>query len=113
MSDAITERLIEEIVTLRQRVASLETQERPRRLVAAVTWDPPSLAAGAVAATTVSVPGAAVGDVAVADHDQIGARNVLLSAYVQAADTVRVVLRNETGATVDIASGTLRVVVWK
>lgn len=82
-----------------------------RHLTATATWDPALLAAGAVASTTITVTGAVAGDVAIASHDQLGANNVLISAHVQAADTVRVVLRNETGANLDIASGTLRVMV--
>jgi hypothetical protein len=37
----------------------------------------------------------------------------LLSAQVTAANTVTVTLRNDSGGTIDPASGTLRVTVWK
>jgi hypothetical protein len=36
-----------------------------------------------------------------------------LSAYVSAADTVTVVFQNETTGTIDLASGTVRAVVFK
>lgn len=84
-----------------------------RHLSATAVWDPPNLTNGSVASTTVTVTGAAVGDIAYAAHSSIGANNVIISANVQAADTVRVVLRNDTGGALDIASGTLRVNVWK
>jgi hypothetical protein len=67
----------------------------------------------AVTSTTITVTGAAAGDAALASHDQIGANDVLVSAHVQAADTVRVVIHNKTGGDLNIASGTLYVTVWK
>lgn len=82
-----------------------------RLLRAAKTWDPASLGSGAVASTTVTVTGAKLADPAYASLDGIGANDVLISAHVEDDDTVRVVIRNETGGTLDIASGTLRVMV--
>jgi len=84
-----------------------------QHLSATATWDPPSLNNGAVTSTTITVTGAGLGDIVNASHNQIGANNVIVSAHVQAADTVRVVLRNDSGGTLNIASGTLRVNVWK
>lgn len=85
-----------------------------QQLTATATWNPANMAAdGNVVSTTITVTGAAVGDVCYASHDQIGANDVLVSAHVQAADTVRVLLQNKTGGALDIASGTLRVLVWK
>ena len=83
-------------------------------LSATTTWDPGNLAAdGDVTATTITVTGAAVGDLAVASLDSIGANSLLLHAHVQAADTVRIILMNKTGGAHDVASGTLRAGVWK
>ena len=84
-----------------------------RTLTALATYNPPSLADGAIAATTIAVAGAVVGDVAYASHDKILTNNFQISAHVQSPDTVRVVFRNVSGATVDIVSGFLRVIVWK
>lgn len=85
-----------------------------KSLTNTATWDPGNMAAdGSVASTTLTVTGAAVGDVAHASLSTIGANDVLITAHVQAADTVRVVLQNKTGGALDIASGTLRVVVLK
>ncbi|MFN3652363.1 MAG: hypothetical protein ACK47B_22535 [Armatimonadota bacterium] len=83
-----------------------------QHLSAATTWDPPSLADGAVAATVVSVPGAVPGSIAGAGLSSLGGADVLLSAHVSAADQVRVVLQNRTGSALDLGSGTLRVGVW-
>lgn len=89
-----------------------ETRGPKPVLTASATWDPPALAASApTTSTTVSVPGAVTRDTVTVTHEQIGANDVLLSAHVQSADTVRVTLRNETGGTLDIGTGALRVVV--
>lgn len=77
------------------------------------TWNPGLLADGAVASTTVTVTGALVVDVATASHDAIGANDVIVSAHVQAADTVRIVIRNVSGGNVTIGSGISRVFVKK
>lgn len=76
------------------------------------TADPPSLAAGARVSATVTVPGAKVGDFAIASFSALTA-DVALSAAVTAADTVTVWFVNNGAGTVDLASGTLRVLVEK
>lgn len=84
-------------------------------LTGSVTYDPPSLATGLAANTTVTVTGAAVGDTVVATHSSVetAATSWVLTGYVSAVNTVRVVLLNVTGGTVDLGSGTLRVRVFK
>jgi hypothetical protein len=77
------------------------------------TWDPGNIANLSSANDTVTVTGASVGDVCSATLSTIGSRNMLITAHVQATDTVRVVLFNNEGATVDLPSGTLRVKVSK
>lgn len=82
-------------------------------LSGSATWDPANMAAdGDVVTTNVTVTGAAVGDFVVATFP-IGTNNVLISAHVSAANTVRVVLQNKTGGALDLASGTLAVRVLK
>ena len=83
-----------------------------RRLVASVTVDPASLTTGARVAATVTISGVKVGDFAVASFDPMNA-DISLSAQVTAADTVTVWFHNLGGGTVDLASGTLRVLVEK
>lgn len=77
------------------------------------TWNPASIAADAVATTTVSVRGARVGQPVSVGFSSITNENVLLTAQVQADNTVRVVLLNKTGGALDPASGTVKVVVWR
>lgn len=77
-----------------------------------VVYDPPSLADGAGTTTTVPVVGAALGDSASASFS-LDLQGVMISAWVSATGVVSVRLQNETGATVDLGSGTLRVVVNK
>lgn len=76
------------------------------------TWDPPSVANREGATTTVTVTGAALGGLAVASWSVALPDGVDLTAKVTAADTVTVTLWNLSGSTQDIASGTLRAMVW-
>jgi hypothetical protein len=84
-------------------------------LTGSATWDPGSLGNGVAANTTVTVDGAVAGDTVVATHSSVetAATSWILTGYVSAANTVRVVLLNVTSGTVDLASGTLRVRVFK
>jgi purine nucleoside permease len=86
---------------------------RGATLTGSATYNPPSLATSTMATTTVTVTGAALGDYVQAWSFTQDLAGILVSAYVSAADTVTVVLRNSTAGTLDIAEGTLRVVVEK
>ena len=77
------------------------------------TWDPPSLINGETATTSVTVPGANVGDPLVVGFSSISSVYWSLTAIVNSANTVSVKLTNNTGSTVDLASGTLKVRVNK
>jgi|GEM_PF-787669 len=87
----------------------------PESITVSVAWDPPSLITGSATTTTVSVAGAATTDSVVLNHSSVDAAGTawLMYGYVSAAGTVTVVLMNQTGSTVDLASGTLRVKVIK
>lgn len=77
------------------------------------TFDPASLAAGAgTTSSAITVTGAALGDYVLvsAPYDLAG---VLATAYVTAANTVKITLLNTTGAAVDLASGTWKIRVLK
>lgn len=76
-------------------------------LAGAATYDPPSLADGAGATTTVTCAGAALGDVALASFS-LDLQGITLTAWVSAANTVSVRFQNESGGPLDLASGTLR-----
>lgn len=84
-----------------------------KHLSATATYDPPSVSSGSQTSTTLTVSGAAVGDVATCGHTTITADLWQISCYVSATDTVRVVLKNHSGGAIDAASGTLRADVWK
>ena len=81
-------------------------------LTGSTTYDPPNLADGAGATTTVTVTGAAAGDFAQASFggDTAG---ITITAWVSAANTVSVRFQNESGGTLDISSSTLRARVIK
>lgn len=72
-----------------------------------VTYDPPSLADGAGATTTVTVNGAALGDIAYASFS-LATSGITITAWVSAVNTVSVRFQNESGGILDIGSGTLK-----
>ncbi len=77
------------------------------------TFDPPNMAtATGTTSAAITLTGAALGDFAMASapYDLQG---VVCTAYVSAANTVRIRLHNETGGAIDLASGTWRVRVYK
>lgn len=76
------------------------------------TYDPGSLSDGQGETTTVTVSGARLGDYASASFS-LNISGITLTAYVSANDTVTVRFQNESGGTVDLASGTLRAIVRK
>lgn len=80
--------------------------------VGSATYDPPSLVHGAGATTTISAPGAAAGDFAIASFSN-DLQGVTLTAWVSTANTVSVRFQNHSGATLNLASGTLRAQVLK
>jgi hypothetical protein len=77
---------------------------------AEVTYNPPSLLTGTSTTTTVTVTGAAIGDFTLASF-QRDLSGISLFSWVSAADTVSVQFRNDTGGTIDLSSGSLRVQV--
>lgn len=71
------------------------------------TYDPASLVDGAGATTTVTVTGAVVGDMVSVSFSQ-DLQGITLTGWVSAANTVSVRFQNESGGTLDLASGSLR-----
>ena len=82
------------------------------QLSGSATYDPASLVDGAGVTTTVTVTGAALGDFAGASFSN-DLQGITITAWVSAANTVSVRFQNETGGTIDLASGTLRARVSK
>jgi cytoskeletal protein RodZ len=77
-----------------------------------VSYDPPNLTTGSFASTTVTVTGAALGDFAQASFS-LSTQGIEVTAEVTATDTVTVTFKNDTGGTINLASGTLRATVTK
>lgn len=77
------------------------------------TWNPGAIAAAGYEAEDVTVPGAAVGDFVMASLTTMVTNDMMLTAHVSAADTVKVVLFNPTSGSIDLGSGTLAVIVFK
>jgi Pectate lyase superfamily protein len=76
------------------------------------TFDPPNLAPGASASSTITVKGAAVGDAAACGFSSVKSGNWQMSAYVSAPSTVTFVLTNHTGGAADLPPGTVKVQVF-
>lgn len=76
------------------------------------TYDPPNLADGAGTTTTITVTGAALGDIAVPSFS-LDTQGITVTAWVSSANTVSVRFQNESGGALDLASGTLRARVQK
>lgn len=73
-----------------------------------VTVDPASISAGAVGETSVTVSGAVTTDLVVVRPPVGLDTGIVFSAFVSAADTVKLRLFNGTGSPIDIASATWR-----
>lgn len=91
---------------------SLVDLQAGSRIRASATYDPPSLTTGSGTTTTVTATGATLGSIAMASFS-LDTQGIKMHAWVSAADTVSVRFENATGGTIDLASGTLRVVVIK
>ena len=78
-----------------------------------ITYDTASLidAAGATS-TNITVTGAALGDVVLVSLS-VDLQGITVTGYVSAANTVNARIQNESTATVDLASATLKAVVLK
>jgi len=77
------------------------------------TWDPVSIGNNTSTATTVGVTGASIGDPVSVGFTSITAGNIFLNGHVTSNSTVTVSLYNASGGTLDLASGTLKVLVHK
>jgi hypothetical protein len=82
-------------------------------LFASATYDPPSLNDGAGAETDVTVTGAALGDYVDQISFSLDTQGINLDGQVTALNTVTVRFQNETGGTIDLGSGTIRIRVRK
>jgi hypothetical protein len=83
-------------------------------LQGSITWDPGSLAdgGGETSPNITGIPNAALGDfvLVAAPYDLQG---VTCTAYISSTNVVKIRLQNETGGTVDFASGLWKVKIIK
>lgn len=77
------------------------------------TLDSASVATGAAGAATdtVTVPGVALGDMVIGMSVGVSEAGIVRRAYVSAANTVTIATDNLTGASVDLASTTIKLVI--
>jgi len=92
--------------TGRASILSSSTTFYGTTITAKATYDPPSLAANASVSTDVFCPGARVGDF-VSVSFSLDAQGILFYGFVNAANNIKIWLKNNTGGTVDLASGTI------
>lgn len=90
----------------------LAAENRASNLVGTATYDPPNLADGAGATTTVTVTGAVLGDTVITSFS-LDLQGITLTSYVSSSNTVSVRFQNESGGALDLASGTLKSVVLR
>lgn len=104
-------RFVCEYLTATSNVLVYQTGEPV--LTGSKTHDWPDLATATTQSTTVTVTGAALGDFVEPPSMSVVLSGTRLWGEVTATDTVTVYQRNDTGANVNVASGTLRVRVRK
>jgi hypothetical protein len=114
VGNAVADPTDERIRLVSATVAQLVDENNSWNLIGSVsaTYDPPSILNGDNDSTTVAVTGAALGDFVEVSFSR-NLANIIMTAWVSAVDTVTVLLQNESGGTVDLASGTLRVRVMR
>lgn len=83
---------------------------RSKYLTASDTWDPGAIADGDEEVKDVVCTGALLGDYAIASFS-LDLTDLVICAAVTAADTVSVSLLNNTGGSINLGSGTVRVLV--
>jgi len=90
-----------------------EIQKGAGFLTGSATWDAGSIADGDEEATDITITGASLGDFIIGVSFSLDVADLQLTADVTAANTVTAVLSNSTGGAINLASGTVKVVVMK
>ena len=102
--------LLEMTANIRNIVADLEVLRTGlAEFVGSGTWNPSAIADGNEEAFDVTVTGAALGDFVTAVSFSLDLEDLELSAAVIATDSVTCVLSNNTGGSITLNSGTVRV----
>jgi hypothetical protein len=73
---------------------------------ATLVYDPPSIATNTQISTTLTLPGAIMGDIVVCSINR-ALNGMRIWAEVTATDTVAVYFRNDTGSAIDLANLTI------
>lgn len=76
-------------------------------------FNAPDIANGAQTTTTLTVTGAALGDFVVGVSCSIDLAGLQASGYVSAADTVTILLQNNSGSAINLAAADFKVLVRK
>lgn len=84
----------------------------PTSLSLSIAYDPPSLIAASQTSTTFTVKGATLGDMADVSFS-LDVALLNFRCYVSSADTVTLVIRNDTAGIIDLAPGVLNIRVRK
>lgn len=77
------------------------------------TWDPPSISAGLATSTTFTVSGADTTDFVLFTHTSSVSSLIVIQAFVESANTVRVSLANASSGAINVDSGTWKVMVLR
>lgn len=93
-------------------IIKIGSVQAPKSVVTGtITFDPPSLATGAIAVSSgITVTGAALGD-HIELYPPYDTQGIAVQAQASAANTIVISLHNRSAGTVDLASGTWGVVV--
>ena len=91
---------------------SLAHADNVRPSIYSVTWDPASTAKDLIASKDVTVSGVTLGDFCLASFS-VDVVDMSLTCNITATNVATAVLSNNTGGTIDLASGTLRVLIFK
>jgi hypothetical protein len=75
------------------------------------TWEPGYVGPGSLTSTTITVPDASEGDFVLVSHDKMST-GLMIVGHVSGADTVRVVVYNQTALDGFVSEGTLRAAVF-
>ena len=81
--------------------------------VVKATLNAGSLADGAGETDDITVPGVALGDMVLGASLGVDLVGLTVTGYVSAANTVKFRIQNESTATVDLASATLKIVIGR
>ena len=84
----------------------------PNMYLHTFTWDPPSIASGAVTSTTQTIDNADMGDWCFISAE-VDLQNIIATGYVSSSNTVTIQLFNPTASAIDLSSATWNLLILK